>query len=90
MKRRANEAKLVLGRATLFHRPKGLGRAPPTATAPARRPVSPHPAHQLMPRVAPVPHYYAHTILLSAQIAEWYVHKDLCNKTLIRGFVRHL
>ena len=33
---------------------------------------------------------YAHTTQLSAQIAEWYVHKDLCNKTVIPGFMWHL
>ena len=26
-----------------------------------------------------------HTTPLSVQIAEWYVHKDLCNKTVIPG-----
>ena len=34
--------------------------------------------------------HYAHTTPLSAQIAEWYVHKDSCDKTVIPDIVWHL
>ena len=37
-----------------------------------------------------IPLRYAHTTPLSAQIAKRYMHKDLCIKTVIPGFVRHL
>ena len=32
----------------------------------------------------------AHATPLSAQIAEWHVHEDFYNKTVIAGFVGHL